>query len=304
MTSPLFKIPLELRIEIYCYLLRSPRIICVRNSIHVRNDPPYDFVSLAVVECRAAEDPIYSQSMGDDAILIKWTILEKSAKKGIEPAILLVNKQTYVEARYLIYSQNRFTFHVAETTWTSVFEDSSRTCSLAERHERQYRASKNAVIIAQRPKKNQVEILSVCGAPSCPEPSSFFEDQPRDFRFMKKMIFGYTMVSCSHRSRADTKREHIFEDTCHYISQHLQLVHLTLIVTIDCLANYASKEYTDRFRQQCLATLPQMSWVQCLVPIVTNLRTLHVSIPNLEPFEEAVMEYLQPKMLQTRKSVQ
>lgn len=302
MTSPFFKVPLELRIEIYRYLLRSPRVIYVRNSPHVRNDPPYEFVSVRVIQFKDAEEEMHSKGQLHRDIKFKEATLGNSPKKEIESAILLVNKQTSLEARCIIYAENSFVFQVPEDPAIPL-RMFSTTPSLAEKHQNQYQASKDDVIFLQGPKINQVEIISTCGSPSCSEPISFFETQPRDFRFMRTMIFRYKMGSRIHPSLEEAEREHIFRDTCHYISQHLQLFHLTLIVTSDYFAYQSAIGHEDPFGEQFVATVPQMKWVQYLVPVVTNLRTLHISTPGRGPFEEPLMGYLQSKMLKTQMSV-
>lgn len=139
---------------------------------------------------------------------------------GVHPAILSVNRQTYLEASKLFYSENWFRF----------------TC--------------NTCIIP------------------------FLKDRPEGSRRLIKQIDFRTVILTFTFLYLERFRhlEHVFEETCTYLKQSLQLEQITLRyfdLTHSKLRNRIL--YKD-----CLSNIDKQSWVRQLVPLVKNLTSLRL----------------------------
>ncbi|KAM0798093.1 hypothetical protein BDR22DRAFT_823649 [Usnea florida] len=94
--SPFLKLPAELRLQIYRYLLHAHRDVLI--------DLGYTLHPPAVLEKRGWQRFPSSGAAQNETALYKATAID------IHPAILSVNRQTYSEANRILYSENRFNF--------------------------------------------------------------------------------------------------------------------------------------------------------------------------------------------------
>lgn len=99
--TSLSELPLEIRLEIYRYLLRCRE---ANQTIRVESAVDRTFEKLRKTR------PVYidreSHSTGRERI----TTYDINPKRLLYPAILSVSKQIYLEARLILYSENKFCF--------------------------------------------------------------------------------------------------------------------------------------------------------------------------------------------------
>ena len=168
---PFLKLPAELRLRVYRYLLHALYDICIDSS-------------------EAAKESFGPRFPGDDVGETGETYRDmyRVTATGLHPAILSVNRQTYLEATGVLYSENRFNFCAKEnlTSFAAIaavipfFED------LSEGSRRLIREIKYLYI---------------------------------DTRFM--LVSFWSIPSQPFHDR-------VFSETCTYLSQNLQLQQVTL----------------------------------------------------------------------------
>ena len=146
---------------------------------------------------------------------------------GLHPAILSANKQTYLEATRILYSENRFSF---------------------------------------RPYKRLNKQLNSATAIAGVIP--FLEDRGEGPRRLIREIEYYYIVINSPQIEAELDR--VFAKMCNYLSQNLQLQHVTLN-----LASMSTKSLLgSSLCRTYLANIHKHNWVQTLVPFAKKLKIL------------------------------
>ena len=142
---------------------------------------------------------------------------------GLHPAILLANKQTYLEATRILYSENRFSF-------------------------RPYKHLNSATAIAA--------VIP------------FLEDRGEGSRRLIREIEYFYIVINSPQIEAELDR--VFAKMCNYLSQNLQLQHVTLN-----LASMSTKSILGSVHYRAyLANIHKHDWVQTLVLFAKKLKIL------------------------------
>ena len=171
---------------------------------------------------------------------------------GVHPAILSVNRRTYLEASKLFYSENLFTF-----------------------------LSGTATIIP------------------------FLEDRSEGSRRLIKQIelcFNIILLDANMNRRLWAHWDHIFENTCKYLSRFLQLEHMTLMYF--GRNSYRVRDSTTY--EDFLSNIDKHNWVQQLVPLVKNLKNFRSTTWDGGCDDEvvlAVQTYLRSTMDSTSKKM-
>ena len=91
---PFLKLPADLRVQVYRYLLHALYDICIDSS-------------------EAAKKRFWRHCQGNDLLENGMTYRDmyRVTAIGLHPAILSVNSQTYLESTKVLYSENRFSFY-------------------------------------------------------------------------------------------------------------------------------------------------------------------------------------------------
>lgn len=124
----------------------------------------------------------------------------------------------------------------------------------------------------------------------------FLEDRSEGSRRLIKQIeYSYSyyfLIRTLIRSDAFLmKLDHSFEETCNYLSQNLQLEHVTLKFYDTLLLGY-------NVSKDCQLAVDKQNWVQQLIPLVKNLDTFTLisEYGSLNEMLRAAQTYLELKM--------
>lgn len=172
---------------------------------------------------------------------------------GVHPALLSVNRQTYLETSKVFYSENCFNF------------------------------------VGIRPSDHFSSNSSII---------PFLEDRSEGSRRLIKQIgFGYALwelLSSPSLPLSFVHFDRVFEETCGYLNQCLQLEHIKLCVYDLILPEIGPGTHYETY----LATLDQQNWIQQLVPLVKNLDSIKITemCDDDDDLMRAAQTYLESKM--------
>ena len=230
---PFLKLPAELRVQVYGYLLHALH--------HIRIDSSSEVVKDRISRRRRGNDHSEKGKTHRD--------MYKVIAIGLHPAILSANKQTNLEATRILYSENRFNFGL-DARFSSI-----------------------SAIAAVIP---------------------FLEDRSEcSRRLIREIEYVYSVsMSSNNLYRIIAGQDRVFEETCDYLCQNLQLRH----VTLGLVRKFARYRFGSVRHEIYLASLHERDWIQSLLPLAKKLKGFTLIGSENAELSRAAYTYLNSKM--------
>ena len=231
---PFPRLPVELRVQVYRYLLHTIHGIRIDSSEALRKE--------IWRRCEGGDLPEHGMAYRD---------MYRVTAVGLYPSILSVNWQTYLEAVRVLHSENRFEIYRCESPF-DIIRMGATIPFLEDRSEGSRRLIR------------EIEYLYVDA---------------------KSILYDYPLR---------VEHDRVFEKTCDYLGQNLQLQQ----VTLRFIGDFTSPVRSSVDCELCLANLNKLDLVQRLVPFVKKLKTFTLlgMGEDVTEFFYAAKTYLDSKM--------